>query len=162
MSNLIMAAEWDVILEYIIYAVIIVVCVALLILIRKHNRLPRHPEFKKRIEGLLERIDALSGEGGCEKKYDFIKQLTRALYVADKLNYTATVMAEKERDGDIGRVATALDAARNELVQYKYGRRDRTDGEGIAAAAEKVRAAVDIMDRVIERDSAIKARKAKK
>ena len=90
---------------------------------------------------------------------NFIKLATRALYKADNLRYTATVMAEKERYADLGRIATLLGEARTEIAPYKYGKKEAYEGDGMALAAEKVSEVIEVICGVIERDSDLKRRK---
>ena len=94
--NNILAVNWDTVIRYGIYGVIIAVCIVLLVLMRKCGRLPRHPDFKARLEGLSADIQKLVEGPSGESRYDFIRQLSRALYGADKLQYIATLMAEKD------------------------------------------------------------------
>ena len=148
----------DLVVEYVVYAVIIVVSIFLLIFLRKRTRLPRHGELKKKLEGLLSDINALSSSQD-EKRMDFIKLATRALYKADNLRYVATVMAEKERYADLGRIATLLGEARTEIAPYKYGKKEAAEGEGLALAAEKVAEALEVLGGVIERDGDLKRRR---
>lgn len=148
----------DIVVEYVVYAVIIVVSIFLLIFLRKRTRLPRHGELKKKLEGLLSDINAMISSQD-EKRMNFIKLATRALYKADNLRYTATVMAEKERYADLGRIATLLGEARTEIAPYKYGKKEASEGDGMALAAEKVSEAIEVICGVIERDGDLKRRK---
>lgn len=159
--NNFLAVNWNTVIWYGIYAAIIVVCIVLLILMRKFGRLPRHTEFKEKLMQLSGELKALAEESE-EHRYDFFKQVSRALYSADKLQYLATLIAEKERDGDISRVAGMLERARTSLVPYKYGGKDRTQTDGILEAVSAVSSAIATLELVIERDGAIKAGKAKK
>lgn len=161
MNNL-LAVNWNTVIWYGIYGVTIVVCIVLLVLMRKHGRLPRHPDFKAKLEGLSADVQKLLAEPEGESRYDFFRQVSRALYNADKLQYIATLMAEKERDGDINRVAALLEKARTALHPYKYAGKERSESDGLQEAASAVASAISTMGLVIERDSAIKARKAKK
>ena len=148
----------DIVVEYVVYAVIIVVSIFLLIFLRKRTRLPRHGELKKKLEGLHSDINAMISSQ-VEKRMNFIKLATRALYKADNLRYTATVMAEKERYADLGRIATLLGEARTEIAPYKYGKKEASEGDGMALAAEKVSEAIEVICGVIERDGDLQRRK---
>lgn len=162
MSSLILDSVWDITLEYIIYAIVIIICIGLLILIRKHNKLPKHSDFKKKLLTLHGEIEMLAKSATGESGYGLIKNVSRALYRTGRLGYTATVMAEKERIGELGKIAAALDNARGELVNYKYGRREKADTSGLLSAAEYVSGAIGILDVVIERSDSIRARKENK
>ena len=161
MNNL-LALDWNTVIWYLVYGIIIVVCIVLLVLMRKYGHLPRHPEFKHRLEELSAEIQKLIEDSEDGKRRDFFKQASRAFYRTDKLQYIATLMAEKERDGDINRAATQLERARTALHPYKYAGKERSEPEGLQEAASAVAAAIVTMGAVIERDGAIKTRKAKK
>lgn len=162
MNNIILAVDWNILIWYGIYGAVIAVCIVLLVLMRKFSRLPRHTDFENRLKELSAAINKLIEGSPDGSRYDFFKQLSRALYNADKLQYLATLMAEKERDGDINRVANLLEKARTALHPYKYGGKDHSETEGLQEAAAGVSAAIATMSQVIERDGVIKAHKAKK
>ena len=143
----------DIVVEYVVYAVIIVVSIFLLILLNKHSRLPRHGELKKKLTALLGEINSISAG---EKRVDFFKSISRAMYKADNLSYTAAMMAEKERYADLGKISTYIDEARAELSPYKYGKKEPEDDEGIKAAAAKTEQAIAVLDGVIARDNKMK------
>ena len=161
MINL-LAVDLNTLFWYGIYGVVIAVCIVLLVLMRKFGRLPRHTDFKHRLEELSAAIQKLAEEPSDGSRYDFFKQVSHALYSADKLQYLATLMAEKERDGDINRVANLLEKARTALHPYKYAGKDRSESDGLQEAAAGVSAAIAAMSNVIERDGDLKARKEKK
>lgn len=154
---LILAADgtntWNIVMQYLVYGIIIVVSIALLILLRKRTRLPRHGELKKKLTVLLDEITALKAGG---KRMDFIKGVSRTMYKADNMAYTATMLSEKERYSDLGRIANLLESARSELFPYKYGKKEPDDDSGLNAAADKIRQALNILDGVILRDGEMK------
>ena len=143
----------DIVVEYVVYAVIIVVSIFLFILLNKHSSLPRHGELKKKLTALLNEINSISAG---EKRVDFFKSISRAMYKADNLSYTAAMMAEKERYADLGKISTYIDEARAELSPYKYGKKEPEDDEGIKAAAAKTEQAIAVLDGVIARDNKMK------
>ena len=79
------------VVQYIVYGVIIVVSIFLLILLRKRTRLPRHTELKKKVQGLLSDIRAIDP---AEKRMNFLKNVSGAMYKADNLSYTAAMLAD--------------------------------------------------------------------
>lgn len=151
---------WELAIQYIAYGIVIVVSVLILLFIRKRTRLPRHTELKKKLEGLLAEVQELSSPA--ENRMQFVKRAARALYTADNLAYTAAMLAEKERYSDLGKISSLLEGAREDIAPYKYGKREQEEGEGIAAAEEKVRSAIDVCDVILNRDSAIKNSSSKK
>ena len=150
---------WQLITQYVVYAVIIVVSILILMLLRKHTRLPRHGELKKKMQTLLSDIRSIDVKS---KRMDFIKSVSRTMYKADSLSYSAGMLAEKERYSDLGKISSLLEGAREDIAPYKYGKREQEEGEGIAAAEEKVRSAIDVCDVILNRDSAIKNSSSKK
>lgn len=149
------AGIWNLVIQYGIYAVIIVVSIVALILLRKYTRLPRHSEFRKKLAALGDEIKAIDP---AEKRMDFLKSVTRAIYNADNLAYVAAMLAEKERYADLSRISTLIEEARGELSPYKYGKKEAEEDDGIKAAEEKIQSAIDVLDKVIERDGSINAK----
>ena len=141
------------VVQYIVYGVIIVVSIFLLILLRKRTRLPRHTELKKKVQGLLSDIRAIDP---AEKRMNFLKNVSGAMYKADNLSYTAAMLAEKERYADLGRLSSKLGEVRAELSPYKFGKKEACDSDGIDAAAKKVEEALAILDGIIERDGELR------
>lgn len=161
MSEFLLSAQagtqgWNLAMQYITYGVIIVISIVLLIVLRKHTRLPRHPELKKQLTALREKISALDPSA---KRIDFIREASRAVYRADNLVYVATLLGEKERYADLGRISTLMGEAREELAAYKYGKKEPEEREGIDIALAKVDEAIAVIDKVIERDNKIKNEK---
>ena len=87
---------WDLALQYIIYGAVIVLSIVILILIRKRTRLPRHAEIKARLDKLLEQAQSLSGPA--ENRMDFIKRVSRTLYLTDDLEIVfVELLHEREK-----------------------------------------------------------------
>lgn len=143
------------VVQYVVYAVIIAVSILLLILIRKKTRLPRHAEVMRRLNALLEDIKSLATKSG-EGRTEFLKSVASTLYRADNLAYACTLLASKERYADIGRVASMVEDARAQIAQYRNGKREADEPEGLDAAAHTIEEAIVVMNRVIERDAEIK------
>lgn len=144
---------WHTVIEYIVYGVIIIVSIFLLVLLRKRTRLPRHGELKKKLAALLADVKAIAPG---EKRMEFLKAVSRAMYKADNLSYTAAMLAEKERYADLGRISSLVGEARAELSEYKFGKKEPEEAEGIGAAVHKLEDALSVLDGVIERDSEMK------
>lgn len=156
--------DWaGLLLQYCIYAAIIVVGLVALWVIRHHNKLPSHPELKRRLEGLASEIETLIAD--CGKKsvgsYDFFKRISKLLYNTDRLVYFSTLLADKERDGDIGNISIALENARDTISPYKFRTKTQEEPNGLYEALEKVRSAAAIMDKIIRRDRALSEKEAK-
>lgn len=154
MNNLFLAAgDWsNTLLQYIIYGAIIIVSIVLLILLHKHSRLPRHSELKKKLATLS---DDINGINPSDKRMDFIKSVTRAMYKADNLAFIAAMLAEKERYADLNKISALIGEARAELSPYKFGKKEADDDDGLKVAAAKIAQATAILDSVIVRDAKI-------
>ena len=150
------------IIEYVIYTAIIVVGLFILALLRRAGRLPKHAELKKQFSSLSDDLKAFARTAASLTRYQFFRRVTKLLYRAEKLEFTATQISDKERDGDIGTAAIRIQNARDLLGAYKCGKRDRADVGGISEAADKVDEAISIMDQILARDAELKARRAKK
>ena len=145
---------WELAIQYIAYGIVIVVSVLILLFIRKRTRLPRHAEIKARLDKLLEQAQSLSGPA--ENRMDFIKRVSRTLYLTDDLAYVTALVSSKERYSDIGNISTLLEQARAELAPYKYGKRESDDPDGISAAVGTIEQAVKVMQGVLDRDRDMK------
>ena len=151
------------ILEYVLYAAVIVIGLVLLALLHRKGRLPKHMELKKQLDGFAQELALFSQlyrEGKTARLKEF-KRAANVLYRADKLIYTITAVAEKERDGDIANIATTLEGVRADMLPCKAGKADRDDA-GLDAAAEKTAQAQLLLDKILARDAEIKARRTKK
>ena len=145
---------WDLVIQYAVFAAIIVISIILLVVLHKQSRLPRHGELKKKLSSLLDEINEISSAE--KKRMDFIKKVSRVIYTADNLAYVATMLAEKERYADLGRLSSKLGEVRAELSPYKFGKKEADDSDGIDAAAKKVEEALAILDGIIERDGELR------
>ena len=150
------------ILEYVVYAAVIVVGVVVLALLRRAGRLPRHAELKKQISAFSEDLKAFSAEAYSLTRYQFFRRVAKLLYRADKLAYTAAQVADKERDGDIAAAAGKIEGVRALLTPYRFGKRDSADLGGIAEAADRVGEAGAILEKILARDAELKARRTNK
>ena len=102
----------ELLLQYITYAAIIVVGILILGFIKRATKLPTHAELKKRLTSLCADINEfIRGEG--DKKeisgYDFFRMATKCANKANKLAYTVTLMAQKERDGNLDSIILERD-----------------------------------------------------
>ena len=147
-------SAWELAMQYIIFGVIIVVSIFILILIRKRTRLPRHADLKKRLDSLLEEVRALSAP--FENRMQFVKRVSHVLYTVDNLSYISAVMGEKERYSDLSAISSLLGEAHSALAPYKFGKKEAEEGEGLAAAEEKVARAIAVADTILSRDKKIK------
>lgn len=150
-------------MQYIVYLCIIVFGLLILGFIKKKNRLPSHSELKIRLEALLKKINEVIEleKENSKNKYDFFKKVTNLIYILDKLIYTAAMLAEKERIVELNSISDLLNQAKNEMVPYKFGRKGKEDLSNLFAARDNVQKAIQIMVRVLERDTEFKGKKEK-
>ena len=154
-------AETDIlrlVLEYLLYAAIIVIGIFILLLLRRKTRLPRHKELRDQLQNLSESLESLSKTNLSGLKS--FKTISKLIYRTDKLIYVTDCMADKERDGQIGNISTLLGQVRNELASYKLGSRLSEDTDGTRIAHEKAAEAVVIIERVLARDAQLKGVRA--
>ncbi len=144
--------------EYIFYAVIIVIGLIVLGVIKKKNRLPSHAEFKRQLVALLDKLKTFRKTEQEEEKsnYDFFKKIADLIYQADKLIYTSSMMANTERDVEIDSVSTMIETAKNDLLPYKFGKKDKDDSSGLCDAEKKLEEAVSVLDKILARDIKLK------
>ena len=150
------------VIEYCAYAAVIVVGIAVLLLLRRAGKLPKHAELQKQIAALGEELAAFPADAPALSGYAFYRRAAKLTGKADKLQRVTAEMAEKERDGDISAAAGLLESARESVAMYRFGKRERTDTEGFSEAAEKAQAAAKILGAILTRDEGIKARREKK
>lgn len=152
------------IIEYVIYAAIIVVGILILLLLRRKTRLPRHGELRGKLAAFSEDLESFrkETESGSFTRLKFMKAMSKLVYRADRFIYVTDRMADKERDGEIGSVSVLLGQARTELAAYKFGTRGMQDSGGIGAAQAKVAESVSLFDRILARDAQLKAENTKK
>lgn len=149
--------------EYLIYVAAIIVGIVLLIFLRRASKLPTHQKLQERMASHLQDMDGYvtSLREGKETGVRFFKKISKLLYTTDKLIYAASALARKERDTDIDNVSVLLEKTRNDLLPYKYGKREQYDLAGMEQAGRELRAALDVMRDVLARDEQLKARSAK-
>lgn len=152
------------IIEYVIYAAVIVVGILILLLLRRKTRLPRHGELRGKLAAFSEDLESFrkETESGSFTRLKFMKAMSKLVYRADRFIYVTDRMADKERDGEIGSVSVLLGQARTELAAYKFGTRGMQDSGGIGAAQAKVAESVSLFDRILARDAQLKAENTKK
>lgn len=153
----------SVILEYVFYAAIIIVGILILALLKKKTRLPTHNELKRRLNVLAESLDRIIAsldkeEGG----YDFLREINKLIYAADKLIYAVTLVSERERDTGISSIAQQLETCKNKLAPYKYRTKAKNEADGLKDARADLNAALLAMDSILGRDNELKEKKAKR
>lgn len=146
------------ILKYCFYVAIIIVGLIVLWVLRHRSKLPSHVELKRRVEILSADLDALLIECRDAKMgtYDFFKRISKLLYRTDSLVYVATLLSDKERDGDIGNVAILLENARDCISPYKFRLKTQSEPGGLYDAQEKVADSLAIIQKIIVRDQDLK------
>lgn len=93
--------DYRLIIEYAIYAAIIVVGIFILALLKRADRLPKHTELKKLLLTFSDDLKTFSKTAPSLTRYQFFRRVSKLLYRADKLEFITAQMADKERDGDI-------------------------------------------------------------
>lgn len=141
-------------LQYGIYAAIIVIGLVVLWILHRRSKLPSHVELQSRLHALASDIEALASACGSSEMgtYAFFKKISKLLYQTDSLVYVSTLLSDKERDGDIGNIAIALENARDAISPYKFRSKTQDEPGGLYEAYEKVNGATVTMKKIIDRD----------
>ena len=134
----------------------------ILALLRRAGRLPKHGELKKQLAAFIGELETFRRSAASLTRYQFFRRVSKLLYRADKLEFITAQMADKERDGDIESASLRIQAARDFISPYKFGKRENTDLGGIAEAADNIAEAIAIFDKIMVRDDELKARRTKK
>ena len=154
----------ELLIEYCIYAAVIVIGIVILGAIHRKGRLPGHGELKNRIlawkvaadDFLKEEETAPSGN------FAYYKRLSKLLYKLDKIMFVTSTLAEKERDMEIAQAANGLQSVGQALLPYKFGKREEDTLQKIRAAVAGVDGVLVLLDQVILRDSGYKAHRKQK
>lgn len=119
--------------------------------------------IEKKIDAVIGRFAAIfkDGEEIGKNAYDFFKQMTKCIFATDKLVYTITLMAEKERDGNLDNIARMLESVRNSLTPYKFKTKGKEDLSGLVYAVEKTESVIAALDLILERDKDFRAKRAR-
>ena len=131
--------------------------------LKKKTRLPTHNALQRRLNVLAESLDRIIAsldkeEGG----YDFLREINKLIYTADKLIYAVTLVSERERDTGISSIAQQLETCKNKLAPYKYRTKVKDDADGLKDARADLNAAILAMDSILGRDNELKEKKAKR
>lgn len=153
----------ELLLQYGIYGAIILFGILVLGIMKKSTKLPTHKELKKRMEDLLELLKEFSARehASAESETPVFQVLTKALYKADKLIYTVTLMSEKERDMKLGDVAASLEKVRNNLMPYRFRVKAEEDLSDVHAAVKEMEKGISLVDKILERDKEMHSRRGK-
>lgn len=152
------------VLQYVVYAAVIVVGILALLLLKRKMRLPTHEELSRRCKLLAVSLDKLI-EGAKEEQaspYDFFRALNKQIYATGKLAYLATLAADKERDTGISEAAKKLEASKAKLSPYKFKATAKGETEGLLDARTELDGAVAALERILGRDRELKAKKEKR
>ena len=149
----------ELILQYAVYLAIIIVGLLVLWLIKQKTKLPTHIELRKRLEILDKNLKDFvrSEKKSGQRPYDFFKRTARCIYTADKLIYIVTLMAEKERDGNLDTIAKMLENVRNSLSPYKFKLKSKEDISGLISACDQMSQALAALDLILQRDKDMRA-----
>ena len=150
--------------SYGVYFLIIIIGLLVLGILKKKTRLPKHADFKKMLENFEEKLSAVIAlkKNKGDNNYNFFKRITSLIMLNDKLIYTASVLAEKERDVQIATIASYLEEVKVNLVPYKFGKKGQDDASGLRGAQRKIKQAISLIDKVLERDKELYQRRAKR
>lgn len=153
----------ELLIEYVVYTAIIIFGLIVLWLIKQKTKLPSHAELKKRLHGLLQDLQQLlkTEKNTQESAYDFFKSTTKCIYGTDKLIYVVTLMAEKERDGNLDNIARSLENVRNSLTPYKFKIKGKEDLSGLVYAIEQTESVIAALDLILERDKDFRAKRVR-
>lgn len=152
----------ELLLQYVTYAAIIVVGILVLGLIKRVTKLPSHTELKKRLTALSGDISEFIREesGETSNGYDFFRMATKCANRANKLAYTVTLMAQKERDGNLDSISVLLEEAGVCISPYKFKTKGKDDLSGLEQALEKTQRAIVSIDQILERDKDLRVKRA--
>lgn len=158
-----LSASWKTLIEYIVYAAIIIIGLLILMFIKRKNKLPGLIDLKNTLTKLKKDIEEfIDSQLTSEKtRYDYFKTVSRLVYSTDKLIYQTSMVAAKRRDSDIDSVTKLIEDGRAFLLPYKFGKTE-TDGlSGMDEANGKISQAIEILDKIIERERVLKEKKLK-
>lgn len=152
----------DLIIQYIIYAAIIVVGLFVLAFLKRSNKLPSHKELKRMMEDLSAKLQEICQQenAASEGMYLHFKEITKATYKTDKLIYIVTMMAEKERDTKLSAAAVNLENVRTQLLPYRFKTKSNDDLDGVRTAVAELEKALASVNKIIERDKEMRTRRA--
>ncbi len=153
----------ELLLQYVMYSAIIVVGLLVLGFIKRVTKLPSHSELKKRLVSLSGDINSLMEKDGEAETnaYDFFRMTAKCANRANKLAYTVTLMAQKERDGNLDSISTLLTEAHECISPYKFKAKGKEDLSGLDDALKKTNRAIASIDLVLERDKDLNAKRAR-
>ena len=146
----------ELLLNYLIYAAIIVVGILILLFLRKASRLPSHAEIKQNITAFSSAL-AAADESAPDRLVERNNRANKLLGDCDKLVYATSAVAQKERDSDMDGVCTLLEGAREELSAFRNG--GGTENWRLAEARTRAEGSLALMERILERDKALKKNK---
>ena len=149
-------------LQYIGYLGAILVGLVILALIKHGTKLPTHSELKKRLLVLRDELKGFAevGKSTTSSGYEFFKRSSHCMYSANRLAYTVTLMAQKERDGNLDSISVLLEEASTCISPYKFKAKGIDDLSGLEQALEKTQRAIASIDQILERDKDFRAKRA--
>ncbi len=156
-------------LQYLIYAAVIVVGILVLSLIKRKQKPLSHEELQKRLKNLSENFLEFTAYVRDEKRgqYDFFRAIQKLIFETDKLIYRTNILADKERDSAITNIALSIERSKAFLIEFKENWKvSAADGvadtEKLYFASEQIQQAIAAVDRILERDKLLHARRTKK
>ena len=135
---------------------IMVVGTPTLLFLRKASRPPPHAETKENITAFSSAL-AAADESAPDRLVERTNRGNKHLGDSDKLVYATSAVAQKERDSDMDGVCTLLEGAREELSAFRNG--GGTENWRLAEARTRAEGSLALMERILERDKALKKNK---
>ena len=142
----------ELLFNYLIYAVIIAVGIVVLLTLKKATRLPSHTDVKEKVSAFSAALTATETDAP-DRLVERLNRANKLVGDCDKLIYTTSAIAQKERDS--GR--TPLEGARGELVSFRNN--GGSEGWRIAEARTRTESCLALLDNILERDKALKKNK---
>lgn len=144
------------IIEYAVYAGIIVLGLLILALLKRKNKLPNHSELKEALSDFAEQLKTLLDAEKAQPMsgYEFFKKITKILYGLDKLILKVSLLAEKERDMQIANIQSVLEGVREKISFYKFGGKEELSE--LEASLADMDNALALADKILERDKDLK------
>ena len=146
----------ELLFNYLIYAVIIAVGIVVLLLLKKATRLPSHTDVKEKVSAFSAALTATETDAP-DRLVERLNRANKLVGDCDKLIYTTSAIAQKERDSDMDSVCTLLEGARGELVSFRNN--GGSEGWRIAEARTRTESCLALLENILERDKALKKNK---
>ena len=98
------------------------------------------------------------GKGEEKSSYDYFRQMEKCAGKANKLAYTVTLMAQRERDGNLDGIASLMTEIYDCIAPYKFKTKETQDLSRLEQALDKAEKAIASIDLILERDRDLRAK----